>query len=253
MNDIFSLKNKRLLVTGGTRGIGRAISLRFAQAGAHVIANYVRDDQAAEDLRGMALQQQLAIDVCRADLTSTKGLERLKELIDAQGQMLSGCVHCAATGVHRTFDELTTRQFDWVFALNIRAYFELMKILIPRLAKGAAIVALSSQGAVRAIRSYSLVGASKGALESFSRHLASELALKDIRVNILSPGSVATGAWDKMPDGEKRMADTIHKTPTSRLVTPDEVALAAQFLCSEASSGIIGHTLVVDGGASIVE
>lgn len=252
MSDIFSLKNKLLLVTGGTRGIGRAVSLRFAQAGAHVIANYVRDDQAAEELGSIASERQLAIDVCRADLTSTKGLERLKTLIDTQEQPLSGCVHGAATGVHRTFDELTARQFDWVFALNVRAYFELIKMLIPRLAKGSAIVVLSSLGAVRAIPSYSLVGASKGALESFSRHLASELALKDIRVNILSPGSVETGAWDSMPDREKRIADTIHKTPLGRLVTPDEVALTAQFLCSDASSGIIGHTLVVDGGACIV-
>jgi 3-oxoacyl-[acyl-carrier protein] reductase len=74
MNDIFSLKNKRLLVTGGTRGIGRAIFLRFAHAGAHEIANYVRDDKAADELRSMALQQQLSIDVCRADLTSNKGV-----------------------------------------------------------------------------------------------------------------------------------------------------------------------------------
>ena len=79
MNDIFSLKNKLLLVTGGTRGIGRAISLRFAHAGAHVIANYVRDDKAAEELSSIASEQQLAIDFCRADLTSAKGLERLTD------------------------------------------------------------------------------------------------------------------------------------------------------------------------------
>lgn len=252
MNDYFSLGNKLLLVTGGTRGIGRAISIRFAQAGAHVIANYVRDDTAANELSSMACRQELSIDVCRADLTSAKGLERLKERIDVLGGQLSGCVHCAATGVHRNFDELTTRQFDWVFSLNIRAFFELIQILVPRLKKGSAIVALSSLGAVRAVPAYSLIGASKGALESLSRHLASELASKEIRVNILSPGSVATGAWDSMPDREKRMRDAVQKAPLGRLVTLDEVAASAQFLCSDAASGITGHTLVVDGGASIV-
>ena len=100
--------------------------------------------------------------------------------------------------------------------------------------------------------SYSLVGSSKGALESLVRHLAVELAPKGIRMNILSPGTILTDAWKKIPDSEKRLAGAIEKTPIGRLCTAEEVAWAAQFLCSDASSGIVGHTLVVDGGARIV-
>lgn len=252
MTDLFSLNDKRILITGGTRGIGRAIALRFARAGASVIANYVRDESSAQDLKNLAEQENLSINLCRADLTSAKGLEKIAEEVSHDGKKLDGLVHCAATGVHQPFEKLTTRHFDWVFALNIRSFFEVVKLLLPSFSNKASIVVLSSQGATRAVPSYSLIGSSKGALEAFSRHLASELILKGIRVNIIAPGSVLTDAWKVMPDGEKRIAETIKKTPLGRLVTPEEVSFAAQFLCSDASSGIIGHTLVIDGGAGIV-
>jgi enoyl-[acyl-carrier-protein] reductase (NADH) len=127
-----------------------------------------------------------------------------------------------------------------------------VKLLTPRFSKGASVVALSSQGAHSDIPYYSLVGASKGALESLARHLAAEMAPSGIRVNILCPGSVLTDSWIVMPDSEKRLAEAKQRTPIGRLVSLDEVAKAAQFLCSDASSGIVGHTLVVDGGACVV-
>jgi NAD(P)-dependent dehydrogenase (short-subunit alcohol dehydrogenase family) len=250
--DLFSLTGKRILVTGGTRGIGRAISLRFARAGASIIANYVRDEVSAQDLMQMAQSEGLSIEVCRADLTGQKGLGRLEDSLGEGDGILSGMVFSSATGVHGSVDEITTRHFDWTFALNVRAFLEITKLLLPRFAEDASIVALSSEGAVHAMPAYSLVGSSKAALESLCRHLAVELAPKGIRVNILSPGAILTDAWDKMPDKEKRLAAAAKQSPTGRLCTAEEVARAAQFLCSEASSGIVGHTLVVDGGARIV-
>ena len=253
MSNLFSLAGKRILITGGTRGIGRAISIRFARAGASVIANYVRDVKSAEKLKAEAGKEDVSLDICRADLTSKKGLERLLSSIGGDEKKLSGLVHCAATGVHGTIEELTTRHFDWTFSLNVRAFFELVKILLPKFSKGSSIVAISSKGAVRSVPSYALIGSSKGALESLARNLSVELAPKGIRVNILSPGSVLTDAWKVMPDREKRISETLQRTPSGRLTTPEDVAWAAQFLCSDASSAIIGHTLVVDGGAGIVE
>lgn len=252
MSNLFSLNSKRILIAGGTRGIGRAISICFARSGASVIANYVRDTASADDLLQIAQKEGISIETCRADVTSKKGLEKLETHPGFKDEQLNGFVYCAATGVHRTIDELTTRHFDWVFSLNVRAFFDLVKILIPKFAKGASIVVLSSMGAVRAVPAYTLIGASKGALESLSKHLAVELAPKGIRVNILSPGSVLTDAWDAMPDREKRISETIQRTPIERLVTLDEIALAAQFLCSDAATGIVGHTLVVDGGNRII-
>jgi enoyl-[acyl-carrier protein] reductase III len=252
MDKLFSLEGKSFLIAGGTRGIGRAISLHFVRAGARVVASYVRDERSAQTLQDEAERESLALSTCRADLTSAKGLAHLDEFIGANLESLSGLVFCAATGVHRAFEDLNARHFDWTFSLNVKAFFELTKLLLPRFRVPAAIVALSSQGAQQVVPCYSLIGASKGALESLARHMAVELAPKGIRVNILSPGAVRTGAWQAMPDGEARLAEAARRSPLGRLTSPEEAARAAQFLCSDAAEGIVGHTLVVDGGLRLV-
>lgn len=251
MSGSFSLEGKRALVTGGTRGIGRAIALRLARAGTHVLANYVRDSASAESLKQEANAENLPLEIVRADITSEKGLERLRLAMDPAYFPLSIFVHCAATGVHRPVEELTLRQYDWTFALNVRAFFELVHQLLPKFETSASIVALSSEGAVHAVPQYTLVGASKGALESMVRHLAVELAPRGIRVNALSPGSIMTDAWKALPDSERRLAEATRRSPSGRLTSVEEVASAAHFLCSDASSGVTGHTLVVDGGSRI--
>ena len=251
-DDLFSLRNKVILVTGGTRGIGLAISLRFARSGAKVIANYLRDEKSAKQLEAIATEESLAISLCRADLTAAKGLETLGQSLQDAGPHLSGFVHCAATGIHRPIEELTERHFDWTFNLNVRAFFNVVKLLLGRFSQGSSIIAVSSWGALRALPSYTLVGASKGGLEAMARHLAAELAPRGIRVNILTAGAVLTDAWKAMPNSEERIAETIKRTPAGRLATAEDVALSAQFLCSEAAAGIIGQTLVVDGGAGIM-
>jgi enoyl-[acyl-carrier protein] reductase III len=116
---------------------------------------------------------------------------------------------------------------------------------------GSSIVAVSSEGAVRAVHQYTLVGASKGALESLARHVAAELGTRGIRVNVLSPGSVPTDTWKVLPDSERRLTEAARRSMLGRLTTLEEVAWAAQFLCSDAAGGVAGHTLVVDGGARL--
>jgi len=252
MDNAFSLDGKSFLVAGGTRGIGRAISLQFARAGARVVANHVRDERSARTLEEEAGRESLSLSTCRADLTSDKGLAHLEAYLDAHLGSLSGLVFCAATGIHKPFEELKSRHFDWTFALNIRAFFELTQMLLPKFRPPASIVVLSSQGARQVVPCYSLIGASKGALEAMARHLAVELAPQGVRVNVLSPGAVRTGAWAAMPDGEARLAGAEKRTPLGRLTTPEEAARAAQFLSSDAAEGIVGQTLIVDGGMSLV-
>ena len=251
-HDLFSLDNRTILVTGGTRGIGKAVSLRFARAGATVMAIYLRNEEAAEEMKSIATEERLDIKLCRADLTSERGLDHLERSLQERCPQLSGLVHCAATGIHRPIEELTERHFDWTFDLNVRAFFKLIKLLMGRFTKGSSIVAVSSWGALRALPCYSLVGSSKGALEAFARHLALELAPRGIRVNILTAGAVLTDAWKAVPNGEARIAETIRRTPAGRLATAEEIAYGAQFLCSDAAAGVIGHTLVLDNGVGIM-
>ena len=253
MIDMFSLEGKRAIVTGGTRGIGRAITLRFARAGAAVIANHVRDIKSAAAFMETVNQEELDIQLCRADLTSPKGMDKLIGCIGENVGQVSVLVHCAATGVHRPLGDLTLRQFDFVYALNVRAFFDLVQRMVPLFDDGGgSILAISSEGAVRAVPQYSLVGSSKGALESLVRHMAVELAPRNIRVNTLSSGTVMTDAWKVLPEAEHRIEESRRRSPIGRLNTVEEVAYTAQFLCSDAANGVIGQTVVVDGGTRIV-
>lgn len=250
MSHLCSLQDKRFLITGGTRGLGRAISQQFARAGAHVIANYVRDVAAAESLVSEAEAAGHSIEAIRADLSSPKGIEALVATVSEAGP-LAGLIHCAATGIHRPFEQLTLRHWDWTIGLNVRSLFELVQRLLPHFESGSSILGVSSDGAVRAVPHYTLVGTSKGALEAMLRHLAVELAPRGIRVNILAPGTILTDVWNVLPDSEKRLEEAAQRSALKRLCTLEEIAQVAQFLCSGAASGIVGQTIVVDGGASI--
>ena len=243
------LAGRLIVVTGGTRGIGGAITRQLARAGARVIAVYARHDAAAAALASSLEGEGAAIELCRADLSRPAGLDAV---IAAVGERaLAGLVHAAATGIHGPLEKLGGRQWDFTYAVNVRAFLELAQRLLPRFASGASIVAVSSEGAERAVPHYALVGSSKAALESLCRHMAVELGARGVRVNVLSPGAVKTEAWDVLPDAEARLSAERARHPQGRLTTVEEVAAAAQFLCADASAGISGHTLVVDGGARI--
>lgn len=245
----FSVVDRRVLVVGGTRGIGRAIAAQLAGAGADVLVNYVRNEETARQFCSDAADAGWRLQALRADVSSDKGREQLVERVSNQFADLTTLVFAAATGIHKPCTELTGRHFDFTYALNVRAFMLLVAALAPGMSTGSSIVALSSEGAVHAMTQYGLVGSTKAALESVCRHLAVELAPRGIRVNALSPGSVRTDAWLALPDAESRLQAAAAHTPRGYLTSLEEVAWAAQFLASDASSGISGHTLVVDGGS----
>lgn len=242
---------RNVLVIGGTRGLGRASSLRLAQSGARVLAVFVRDRTAAEGLEAEARGSNLDIVTLRADVSIASGLETLCERVTADYAPLHALAFAAATGVHKLLSEATARHFDFTFQLNVKAYFELVQKLGPHFATAASIVAFSSAGARRASPTYGLVGASKAALESLTRHLALELGPKGVRANVVAPGIVATDVWKVLPNAQVRLQSARERSAAGRLVSAEEVAEVVHFLCSEASSGINGATIDIDGGTGI--
>lgn len=245
-------KDKVAVVTGGTRGIGRAITLKLARDGAKVFALYGRDRAAADALADEAGKLGLDVVCLRGDLTRAEKFQDILSAIDKSTEHVDFVVHCAASGVHRDALDLTQKHLQWTFDINVFAIHNLIQSLKPKLKNGSRIVGVTSSGGTRVIPYYAAVGSSKGALESLFRHYAFELAPLGIAVNCVCPGLVLTDAIEAFPDKENRLNKTLDATPTGKLTTPEDVAHLVQFLCLPQTSQMIGQTLVIDGGKTLI-
>jgi len=236
-----------VLVTGGSRGIGKGIALKFAEQGAARVAiGYLRNDRAAEEtaeeLRSAGAEPLLL----RGSVASERVAAEAAEL-----GPFDVLVHNAATGVIRPALETTDKHWDWTLEANARALLTLTRACAPQMPDGSSIVGVSSLGSIRVLENYTLVGVSKAALEALVRYLAVELAPR-IRVNAVSAGVVETGALEHFPNREEMISSGLARTPVGRLVQPADVADAVCFLCSPAAAMVCGHTLIVDGGFSLL-
>jgi len=243
-----SYEGASVLVTGGSRGIGKAIALRFAELGAtRVTIGYLRNDKAAEaaaeELRAAGAEPLLL----RGNVAS----ERVVEEAAGLGPF-DVVVHNAATGVIEPALEAQDKHWDWTLSANARALLSLARALAPGMREGSSFVGISSLGSTRVLENYVLVGVSKAALEAVVRYLAVELAPRGIRVNAVSAGVVETAALEYFPNREEMISSGLKRTPAGRLVEPRDVADAVCFLCSDAAEMVRGQTLVVDGGFSLL-
>ena len=236
-----------VLVTGGSRGIGKAIAVRFASLGASRVAiGYMRGDTVAEETSSELRELGAEPILLRGNVASA----RIAEEVAGLGP-LNVLVHAAATGVIRPALETEDKHWDWTLSANARALLSLTRAAVPTMPPGSSILGISSLGSERVLDNYTLVGASKAALEALVRYLAVELAPHGIRVNAVSAGVVETGALEHFPNREA-MLQMGASNPVGRLVSPDDVAKLVTFLCSPDAEMIRGQTVVVDGGWSLL-
>jgi len=247
------LRGKRALVTGASRGIGRAIALSLADFKVDVAINFFRHRQAADEVAREIEARGARALLLRGNVADSEHVRRMFEEIGESWGGLEILVSNAASGVLKPVTELTLHHFHWTMDINAAALLPLVQRFVELPVAGErAVVAVSSLGAVRAIPNYAAVGASKAALESLVRHLAAELAPRGVRVNAVSAGTVDTDALRSFPNREQLLEESLRRTPAGRLITPQDVANVVVFLCTDFASMIRGQTILVDGGYAIL-
>jgi len=246
-----SLEGKLALVTGGGRGIGRAIALKLASQGADIIINFFRRRDTAEQTAKEIEALGVKADVIRANVGDATKIDEMFDAIASKYGRLDILVNNAASGVGRSVMDIDVKAWEWTMDINVRAAL----LCAQRAAKlmegrGGKIVSLSSLGSFLVWPTYAVVGVSKAALEALTRYLAIELAPKGICVNAVAASFVETEAL-KFYFDEAFKKHGMPATPAGRMVMPEDVANVVAFLCSEEAFMIRGQTIIIDGGLSL--
>ncbi len=245
------LTGKTALISGGSRGIGRAIALKLGRSGCDVAILYhnghAEADKVCSSLRAMGRRAQ----AIQADVSDPETVREAFDTFRTQFKGVDFVVSNAAIGVLRPALELSQKHWRRCLETNALALNFLAQQAVPIMPRGGRILAISSLGASRAIPQYAFIGASKAALESLARSLAQELGPRGIGVNVVSAGVVDTDALKYFPNREQLLAEYARRTPAGPTLTPDDVANAVYLLCLPEAAMITGHTLVVDGGYCI--
>jgi len=246
-----SLEGKVALVTGGGRGIGRAIALKLASQGADIIVNFFRRrstaEQTAKDIEALGVKAE----VIRANVGEEAKIDEMFDMIGNKFGHLDILINNAASGVGRPVTDIDVKAWEWTMDINARACL----LCAQRAAKlmegrGGKIVSISSLGSFLVWPTYAIVGVSKAALEALTRYLAIELAPRGICVNAVAASFVETEAL-KFYFDEGLNEDKMPITPAGRIVNTEDVANVVAFLCSEEAFMIRGQTIIVDGGSSV--
>ncbi len=233
-----------VLVTGGSRGIGRAICLALAAPGRTILVNYLRNDAAAEETAQMVRDRGANALVVQGNVRSESDLKVLAAAMDPVDVL----VHNAAVGALKPHDRMRSNQWDLTIESSLRPFWLLTKLV--NLSEGASVIGLSSLGSRRFTPGYAAMGAAKAGMEALTRQLAVELSPQKVRVNTVCGGLIETDTLSYFPNREEMISFAIEHTPMKRLGQPEDLARVVRFLASDDARWITGQVIVADGGFS---
>jgi NAD(P)-dependent dehydrogenase (short-subunit alcohol dehydrogenase family) len=246
-----NLSGKTALVTGASRGIGRASALALAQGGAQVLVHYGRGKAEAEDVAAQIRNAGGRAEVVASDLAAPDGAHNLaKQVRGIVGDRLDILVANAGVAKSANIEDTTVEDFDRLFAVNVRAPFFLVQQTLPILGKGSSIVFVSSLAAHAVVGTIAAYAATKGAIDTLVKHFAAALGPRGIRVNAVAPGVVDTDMSNfiKTEAGQKY---TLAMQAIQRLARPEDIGPVVAFLASDDARWITGDTVRVDGGSKL--
>jgi 3-oxoacyl-[acyl-carrier protein] reductase len=246
-----ALSGKTALVTGASRGIGRASALALAKAGAQVLVHYGRGAKEAEAVVAQIRKAGSRADAIAADLAAPDAPQKLAKQVQAiVGDRLDILVASAGISKAATIEETTVEDFDKLFAVNVRGPFFLVQQLLPILSKGSSIVFVSSLAARAVLGTIPAYAATKGAIDTMVKHFASLLGERQIRVNAVAPGIVAT-EMSNLTKTDAGRDFALGMQAFKRLAQPDDIGRVVAFLASDDARWITGDTINVDGGSKL--
>lgn len=245
------LAGKTSLVTGASRGIGRASALALAKAGAQVLVHYSRGEQEAAAVVNEIRRAGGKAEKIAADLSQPDGPHQLAQRVRTIiGGRLDVLVANAGVTSATSIQDTTVEDFDRLFAVNVRAPFFLVQQLLPALCTGSSVVLLSSLAAHTSVGTLSAYAATKGAIDTLVKHFATALGERGIRVNAVAPGVVPTD-MSSFAKTETGRDFTLGMQALKRMAQPDDIGAAITFLASDEARWITGETLRVDGGSKL--
>ncbi len=252
---MIDLTGRVAVVTGSSRGIGKACAIRLAEAGADVVVNYVTAHAAAMEVGQQISAMGRRVALVKADVSQEDDVRSMVEYIGETFGQLDILVSSAATGGFRPLLAASARNFEAAMHTNVLALIYLVQAAMPLLERGphrGKVVAISSHGSHMALPMYGLIGGSKAALESIVRHLTLEVGDRGVNVNVVKAGLVETDSTRRIPYADQMFAGQLEHTMVGgRTLTAEDVADAVLYLSSPLSDMVQGCTLTVDGGAAI--
>ncbi len=243
--------NKVALITGGSRGIGKAIVMALAQGSVQTFfINYLENDEAAFQLRNQLLAQGLDVHLLKYNLAFPAEIQIMFQEISNLSPHLDMLIHCAAITTFKPLKNVKPNQWDLTLNVSTKSFIQCAQQSAYLMREGGKMLVISSMGSQRFNPNYGALGVAKAALEAAVRYLAVEFAPQNIEVNGITAGLIQGESLPAFPDIENLVQETLQRTPAKRLGTPQDVAKLALFLLTQ-SDFIVGQNIILDGGYSL--